>query len=510
MTPRMRRYGRTLILVMAALAAACRSDRGSGEVAGTRQPAFRPDWDSLKTHVDPTWLADAKFGIYTHWGPITVATEDAPAEMEWYGQQLYRTDHAAFPFHQKRFGDQHKIGYKDVIPHFKAEKFNAEEWAELFAQSGAKFAGPVAIHHDNFAMWDSDVTRWNSLKMGPKRDITGEIEKAVRKRGMKFIMTFHHGWAWRYFEPAYQFDAADPQFADLYGEPHEKGAAPSKKYLDTWLAIVNEGISKYRPDVIWFDFELGRLIPEPYRQLMFADVYNWAARNGREIGVMHKHREIHRHTGILDFERGREDRVTEYNWVTDTSIGPWFHHNVLPYRTADNLIDVFVDIVAKNGCMLLNVGPRADGAIPEKAKTMLRDMGAWLRVNGEAIYGTRPWISFGEGPTGNVGGAFSEQKDASYTASDIRFTRKGQTLYAIALAWPDKGHILVKSLPKPAGRGGGEVTEVSLLGHKGSIEWSQTAEGLRVRLPSQKPCEYAFTLKIEGNGLLQSVSSEER
>ena len=181
---------------------------------------FKSDWNSLKAHKDPEWFRDAKFGIYTHWGPITVATEPAPSDMEWYGRQLYETNHPAFKYHQQKFGNQKTVGYKDVIPHFTAEKFNAEEWAELFARSGAKFAGPVAIHHDNFANWDSSLTRWNSMTLGPHRDITGELEKALRKRGLKFFTSFHHGFAWEYFEPAFAFDAADSQWSDLYTEPH--------------------------------------------------------------------------------------------------------------------------------------------------------------------------------------------------------------------------------------------------------------------------------------------------
>ena len=262
--------------------------------------------------------------------------------MEWYGQQLYLRRHAAFNYHKQKYGDQNTFGYKDMIPLFKAEKFNADEWADLFAKAGAKFAGPVAVHHDNFAMWDSKVTRWNSVGMGPHRDFTGELEKAYRKRGMKFIMTFHHGWAWRYFEPAYEFDGKDPQYWDLYAGPHDtgargatspgapapatgpraQGAPPSVEYLEKWLAMVNEGVAKYRPDLIWFDFELGRLIPAEYQRKMFMDYYNWAAANKMESGVAHKFREIQQYTGILDFERGREDTVKTYPWLTDTAVGP--------------------------------------------------------------------------------------------------------------------------------------------------------------------------------------------
>jgi alpha-L-fucosidase len=455
---------------------------------------YRADWESLKSNRDPEWFRDAKLGIYTHWGPITFATEDAPSEMEWYGQQLYLPKHAAFAYHQQKFGDQHTVGYKDVIPKFTAPKFNADEWADLFARAGAKFAGPVAVHHDNFAMWDSKVTRWNSAAMGPKRDITGELERAIRKRGLKFITTFHHGFAWEYYEPAYQFDAGDGKNADLYGEPHRKGEPPSERYLKTWLAMVDEVLEKYRPDLTWFDFELYRVIPDEFRRKMFADTYNWAAREKREIGVAHKFREIHQYTGILDFERGREDKATEYAWLTDTSVGPWFHHNVLKYRTTNDLVDVFVDIVSKNGCLLLNVGPHADGTIPAKAREMLLALGGWLKVNGEAIYGSRPWQVFGEGPTRNSGGGFSENKDRPYTSEDIRFTTRAGSLYAIALDWPAGGRLLVRSIS-------GNVDKVTLLGYNGALKWMQGADGLSVEMPGVKPGDYAFTLKIDGRGL---------
>ena len=424
--------------------------------------------------------------------------------MEWYGRELYDEKHPAFRYHKQRFGDQHSAGYKDVIPHFKAEKFNAEAWAELFARSGAKFAGPVVVHHDNFAMWDSALTRWNSKAMGPKRDITGELENAIRKRGMKFITTFHHGFAWRYFEPAFAFDAADGKNSDLYTEPHDPKDPPSRRFQDTWLAMVDEVLDKYQPDLIWFDFELNAVITPEYQRRMFASVYNWAAVNHREIGVTHKFREIHQHTGILDFERGREDRLTAYAWLTDTAIGPWFHHEVLGYRSTDELVDVLVDIVSKNGCMLLNVGPRADGTIPEKAKPILLGIGDWLRINGEAIYSTRPWTVFGEGPTRMTKrGGFTEGQEKAFTAQDIRFTTKGDSVYAIALAWPESSQLVVRSLPKAAGR----VSEVRLLGHTSPVVWSQTDAGLLVKLPATKPCEHAYVLKIAGTHL-QAISVE--
>ena len=462
---------------------------------------YTDTWDSLKAHQDPAWFLDAKFGIYTHWGPVTVGTEDAPTAMEWFAQQLYLADNPAFAYHKQKYGDPHTFGFKDMIPLFKADKFNAEEWAGLFSKAGARFAGPVAVHHDNFAMWDSKVTRWNSVQMGPHRDITGELEKAYRQRGLKFITTFHHGWAWRFYEPAYQFDGQDPQYWDLYAGPHPKDAPPSVEYLEKWLAMVDEAVTRYKPDLIWFDFELGQLIPPAYQRKMFADYYNWAAANKMESGVAHKIPEIHQYTGILDFERGRADRIQTFPWLTDTALGPWFNHNVLEYRTTNDLVDTFIDIVSKNGCLLLNVGPHADGSIPERAKTMLLAMGEWLRVNGEAVYGTRPWVTFGEGPTKNGGGGFSEEKDKPYTAEDIRFTAKGEDLYAMPLAWPSNGSVVIKTLRKRSGPGA--VRSVSLLGSMAKLRWSQTEAGLEVKLPAAKPCDYAYALKIEGRGLRQ-------
>ena len=473
-----------------------------GVDASIAQGPYQDAWDSLKKHQDPEWFRDAKFGIYTHWGPVTLGADGAAKGMEWYGNQMYIPTHAAFKYHQERFGDQKTVGYKDIIPKFTAEKFNAEEWAELFARSGAKFAGPVAVHHDNFAMWDSQVTRWNAKEMGPHRDTTGELARAIKARGLKFITTFHHGFAWGYYEPAFAYDAADGKNIDLYSEPHKKGDPPTARFQDQWLAMVQEAVTKYQPDLIWFDFELQRIITPQYQRRMFAWYYNWGAHNGVETGVAMKFREIQQYTGILDFERGREDAIKDYIWLTDSSLGPWFHHDCIEYRPLDSIVDTLVDIVSKNGCLLLNVGPRADGSIPDKAKEYLTGIGDWLRVNGEAIFATRPWTVFGEGPTRLAGGGFSENRDRPFTARDIRFTRaKDGALYAFALAWPQDGKIVIRSLAQPAGEDFGKIARVELLGHAGELKFTRGAEALEVALPAQKPCEFAYALKITGENL---------
>ncbi len=453
---------------------------------------FQPAWESLQAHQDPEWFRDAKFGIYTHWGPVTVGAEEGPAGGQWYGHSMYDTNSPTFRYHHQQFGDQHTVGYKDMVPKFTAEKFNAGEWAELFAQAGAKFAGPVAVHHDNFAMWDSQLTRWNSKGMGPHRDITGELETAIRARGMKFITTFHHGFAWRYFEPAFKFDAADGQNADLYTEVHAPKAAPSQHFQDTWLAMVDEVLNKYQPDLIWFDFEFFAVITPEYQQKLFATAYDWAAQNHRTIGVCQKSRDIHKYTSILDFERGREDRLVPYPWLTDSAAGEWFYQKSAPYKSVRTLVGMLVDIVSKNGCLLLDVGPAADGTIPQAARERLLGMGEWLKLNGEAIYGTRPWKIYGEGPTKQAkAGGFSENADKPFTAQDIRFTTKGDALYAIALDVP-KAEVKIASL----GLGAGKIDSLSLLGSEAKVDWKQDQDALTIQPVEKWPGQHAVTFKI--------------
>ena len=462
---------------------------------------FEPKWESLKKHQTPEWFRDAKFGCWACWCPGVVVTDKVDFKAEWFGRQMYTPKHAAFEYMRKHYGDQKEFGYKDLIPLLKGEKFNAGEWAELFQRAGAKFAGPLAIFHDNYPLWDSAVTRYDGKDVGPKRDIVAEWEKAVKKRGMKFAATFHHGFAWGFYEPAYQYDAADPQYADLYCQPHEPKAPPTTHYQERWLAMVNEVVNQYEPDLIYFDFGLERVITPEYQRRMFSDYYNWAVKHGRQVGVTHKHRNIHRHTGILDFERGREDRLTPYPWQTDTSVSTWFYHNAAEYRSVNEFVDMLADIVSKNGCLFLNVPMRADGSIPAQAWPIMKGIGDWLKVNGEAIYGTRTWEIFGEGPTQNTGGKFSERKDKPYTAKDIRFTRSkdGKTLYAIALGWPSKSLTLTAVKVLKAGPN----ARVTLLGYDKALKFTvNDKKQLVIGMPdldaTQRPCQQAYSFKLTG------------
>lgn len=475
----------------------------------SQEGPYKPDWESLKKHKDPEWFRDAKFGIYTHWGVYSV-----PAfGNEWYPHWMY-VDQANgqrgnyYQYHKEKFGDPKQFGYKDFIPMFKAEKFNADKWAELFQKSGAQFAGPVAEHHDGFSMWDSALTKWDAKDMGPKRDIVGELEEAIRKQGMKFITSFHHARKWWYYESSYtpdkRYDTQDPKYAGLYPEPHEPEAPPTKAYMEEWKAKVIEVIDKYQPDLIWFDGDLAgekywRSAAkdfEQYKKEFLAYYYNKAEQWGRQVGVTYKHKDFPEGTAVLDIERGRMAELTDYIWLTDTAVDmkSWCYVTNPEYKPVNTLVDVLVDIVSKNGCLLLNVGPRADGVIPKEAQDLLLGIGEWLKVNGEAIYGTRPWIVYGEGPAKVQSGAFKEQRESIYGAEDIRFTTKGKALYAIVLDWPGK-QLMIKSLGTKQDKVS-DIEAITLLGHNGELKWSRDEKGLCIQLPDKKPCEHAFAFKI--------------
>ncbi len=464
------------------------------EAAIARGP-FQANWPSLERYEVPSWYQDAKFGIFIHWGVYSVPAYDN----EWYPRQMYDRKDPIFAYHVKTYGPQSTHGYKDFIPQFRAEHYHPEAWADLFRRAGAKFVVPVAEHHDGFAMYDSSFSEWCAARMGPKRDVVGELAKAVRRVGLHFGASTHRAEHFWFFDQGMTFDSdvRDPRFAAFYGPARPRQTSdgqqtqPDRAYLDDWLARTSEIVEKYQPDLVWFDWWIEQPVFEPYRQRFAAYYYNKAAEWKRGVVLNYKNRAYPDRAAVLDIERGKLNALRADVWQTDTSVGlkSWGYIQGEEFRTPASLIGDLVDIVSKNGILLLNVGPRADGTIPEEVQRILLEMGDWLAVNGEAIYGTRPWTVYGEGPTEVLDGGFTDRKQKPFTGRDIRFTCRGKVLYAIALDWPVE-HLVVRSVTA-------SPRAVTLLGHAGSLKWRMTSDGLVVDLPARPVGKFAYAFRIE-------------
>lgn len=467
---------------------------------------YTPTWSSLKKHATPQWFKDAKFGIYTHWGIYCVPAKGPNAT--WYPYNMYRPGTEQYEYHLKTYGGPEKFGYKDFIPLFTAEKFDPDEWAEIFKRSGAQYAGPVAEHHDGFPMWDTVYGEWNAAKMGPRRDVVGLLEKAIRKQGMRFLTAFHHAENW-WFYPHWvkSYDTADPQYSGLYGPIHNESGQindewffnqdrPNRWFLDRWKNRMIEVLDKYQPDMIWYDFGL-RGVPDLYKTEFLANYYNREAEWGREVVVTYKDYDLAPETGVVDLELGRMTDLTYYEWITDSTVDDgeaWGYIKDTGYKTPTSMVHYLIDNVSKNGHLLLNIGPKADGTLPEEAKEILTHMGKWLALNGEAIYGTTTWISFGEGPHKiTKSGAFNEKNIPVFDASDVRFTVHDNHLYAILLGWPETPIRIetLKVLWAP------EIRSVKMLGVDQELQWTLDEHGMVIIPPAMKPCDHAYVIKIE-------------
>jgi len=409
---------------------------------------------------------------------------------------MYQQDSAVFKHHVATFGPQSEFGYKDFITRFTAERFDARHWAALFRKSGARYVVPVAEHHDGFPMYDCTFTEWNAARMGPKRDVVGELARAVRAEDLHFGASSHRAEHWWFYDGGARFDSdvRDPRYAGLYGPARAEESQPDETYLKDWLARTAEIVDKYQPELVWFDWWIEQPVFQPYLQKFAAFYYNRGAQWKRGVAINYKKKSFPERAAVLDIERGQLDTMRPLFWQTDTSVSEksWGYIEGDRFRSAGSLIHELVDIVSKNGTLLLNVGPKPDGTLPEPAEEILEEMGRWLAVNGEAIYGTSPWKVYGEGPTEVVGGSFKDTAGHPFTAHDIRFTAKGDTLFATSLAWPEDGQLIVKSLA-----GESRIKSVELLGSKARLHWERRADGLHVRLPPEKPCNYAFSLKMQ-------------
>jgi len=481
---------------------------------------FKNEWKSLEEYEIPQWYKDAKFGIFIHWGAYSVPAFGS----EWYPRQMYintgRRGDNFFQHHVEKYGAQKDFGYKDFIPQFKAEKFDAAQWAKLFKDTGARYVIPVAEHHDGFPMYDCAFTRWDSTEMGPKRDVIQELSEAVRSEGMKFGLSSHRAFNWVFYVRSKDFDNADPKYADLYGRPmpflFNEDAADYKKnfppqdeqFKDDWLARSCELVDKYKPDVFWFDFGIAPNREQNYEQNHFAGhlkefaayYYNQSSTWDDGIGIInYKWNAFPELAAVYDKERSKEAAIRKPFWQTDTAVSSssWGYTENQKYKTPDRLVDDLVDIVSKNGCLLLNVGPRSDGTIPEEDQVILKAIGGWLKINGESIYNTTHWKIFGEGPTGVSTGHVAEKNDKRFTPEDLRFTWSAGTLYVTGLAWPENGKVSVKTLAEGGQLYPDQIVSVEMLGSDEKLQWDRDANGLNVTLPETHPSEFAYVLKVE-------------
>ena len=471
------------------------------------QGPFRPDWESLQKYQAPDWYKDAKFGIFIHWGVYSV-----PAfGNEWYPRNMYRKDSDEYKHHIATYGPQDKFGYKDFIPMFKAEHFDPAAWAHLFKESGAKYVVPVAEHHDGFAMYDSGLSDWTAAKMGPKRDIIGDLAKAVRAEGLHFGASTHrveHNF-FLGVGRTIPSDINDPKYAAFYGPAHTwleaRRGTPlgndftyvSSAWADDWLARSSEIVEKYHPDIMYFDWWIGQPSIRPNLTRFAAFYYNASLKYGDHVGVInYKDWAVEEHSAVLDLERGQLGEIRPLYWQTDTSISnkSWGYIKNDTFKSPQFVVQQLIDIVSKNGNLLLNIGPKPDGTIPDEVQQVLRDVGSWLAVNGDAIYGTRPWRVYGEGPTQVAAGSFHDTDTANYTAEDFRFTTKGNALYAIEMGWSAGGEAVIHSLGTTAGSQ--KVESVALLGSDAKIQARQEADGLHLQIPAQPPGKYAYVFRV--------------
>lgn len=471
---------------------------------------FSDSWASLVNYRTPDWYRKLKFGIFIHWGVYSV-----PAfGNEWYPRNMYMQDSPEFRHHVATYGPHKAFGYKDFIPLFRAERFDPEAWATLFAQSGAKYVVPVAEHHDGFQMYRSAISHWNAFEMGPRRDVLGELSAACRSKGLVMGASSHRIEHWFFLGHGREFDSdiheplvrgdfywpsmPEPKWHDIYGQP-----APSQEYMEDWLMRTCELIDRYHPSIIYFDWWIEHSAAKPWIRKLAAYYYNQAAARGEEVVINYKHDAFLFGAAVPDVERGQFNEIKPFIWQTDTSVArnSWGYTEGNDYKSAEELIWNLVDVVSKNGNFLLNIGPKADGTIPEEDARLLQEIGAWLDVNGEAIYGSRPWRMFGEGPTQLVEGQFSDDVAPNFTDRDFRFTMKGDALYVIAMKCSDRGEYCVRALGElDASRQAnfhGIIRHVRLLGADAELPWTRDEAGLHLHCPARSATPLVFKITLE-------------
>jgi alpha-L-fucosidase len=461
---------------------------------------FEPTWESLRQFQCPEWFQDAKFGIWSHWGPQSV-----PMYGDWYARHMYVEGSDQYRYHLRKFGHPSQVGWKDMVQLWKAEAFDPEGLMDLFLAAGAKYFVAQAAHHDNFHNWNSTHHRWNSVNIGPCKDIVGLWQKAAQNHGLPFGLSEHIGATFNWYKPTkgadktgpfagVPYDGSDPAYADFYLPNQDAPSLEIEWYTSNpgwfakWYAYVKDVIDQYQPDLLYSD---GGVPFGEYGLNIISHLYNSSAK--RHSGVNQavynqKDRDESVYTiGVLDIERSQLPGISPRVWQTDTSVGDWFYNLRDVYKSPRQVADMLVDIVSKNGNLLLNIPQRPDGSLDDECLYILQSLGEWMRVNGEGIFGTRPWKVYGEGPSQVVIQHFQEDA-VPWTIEDFRFTQKAGQVYAFQMKWPEGGKTVIRNLALesvPA------VKSVAVLGYDGPVTFEQTWRGLAIDLPEEKPGEYS-------------------
>jgi alpha-L-fucosidase len=483
---------------------------------------FKGTRESLSHYAVPKWFGEAKFGIWAHWGPQSAAEAG-----DWYARNIYIQGSRQNKYHVEHYGHPSKFGHKDLIPTWKGDKFDPDLLMSLYKKAGAKYFMSMGVHHDNFDLWNSKHTRWNSVNMGPKKDIVGLWREAARKQGLPFGVSDHLWISYKWFGVSHRsdkegplagvpYDGADPKFADLYHDYNELPAIPPvdfgwnedgipESWKQHWFLRIKDLIDNYHPDMIYSD---GNIQFEEYGLNIVAHLYNTSEKHlyGFPQAVYTSKRLEDSEAGIcvLDVERGLVDKIWPRPYQTDTCIGDWHYNRDITYKTPKRVIDMLVDVVSRNGNLMLNFPLPNSGMLDDRELHILDEITKWMSVNAEAIHATTPWKVFGAGPgtqSSAAPGGFNEGKRQDLTVEDVRFTVKSSDLYAFVMGWPDPvapQSVVIAPLSTRSPHVSGKIQDVKLLGHRGIILWKQDENGLKIKLPKTKPSDYAVAFRIRG------------
>jgi alpha-L-fucosidase len=488
----LKQLGLTLVLIGAVHFFSLAQD----EISAGSDTMFKPNKESLKQYKYPEWFRDAKFGIWAHWGPQAV-----PRQGDWYARKMYEERSDDYKYHVAHYGHPSKFGYKDIIPLWKAERWDPEKLMALYKRAGAKYFVSMGTHHDDFFLWNSKIHKWNAVNYGPKKDVVGIWQAAAKKEGLRFGVSEHLGASFTWFQSSHRsdttglmkgipYDGANPMYQDLYhakAEPTDNGwLSTNTEWQREWLFSIKELIDNYHPDLLYSDSQLPF---GEYGETMLAHFYNQdLAKNGGKLEAVYNCKQPSDGMWVQDLERGVQDSISPFPWQTDTSIGDWFYRTGQKYKSATEVIQMLVDIVSKNGNLLINIVQTPEGDLEPDVLQIVNEIGMWTSVNGEGIYGSRPWKVYGEKPASGLvvkSGNFNEDK-LKYTAQDIRFTTKGNTLYTFCLGEP-LADIKIVSLGKNSKFLEKKIASITLVGSDEKLHWKQEGGALVIKKTFKLP-----------------------